>query len=93
MKLQDHKTTKLMLEKLRSLDENIYLNSLGNEEHLIQLGYYDKQINWLPFFIAIVLVYKKLGTKQTLFTTIVAIIALQIKQQTLSKWFSAFAPL
>jgi hypothetical protein len=40
-----------MLEKLRSLDVELYLSQQPcNEEHLMLVVVLTKQINWLPFF-------------------------------------------
>ena len=73
-----------MLEKLRALDVElfVYLNSLGNETFDATWLFLTKQINWLPFFLLLLfLVYKKLGTKQTLYLFLFVAVLLVLTDQ------------
>lgn len=68
-----------MLEKIITLDKQllVFLNSFGSETFDPIWLIITKQINWTPFFLLLIyLVYRKLGTKQTLI--IVLFIALII---------------
>ncbi len=59
-----------MLEKILSLDTQlfIYLNSLGSETYDGLWLIITKQTSWTPFFLLLLyLIFKKLGTKQTLY--------------------------
>jgi len=59
-----------MLEKILSLDQQlfIYLNGLGSETYDGFWLLVTKQTNWIPFFVVLLyLIFKKLGTKQTLY--------------------------
>lgn len=58
-----------MLDKIGSLDQElfIYLNGLGSETYDGLWLLITKQINWIPLFVLLLyLIFKKLGTKQTL---------------------------
>ncbi|MFI0490859.1 phosphatase PAP2 family protein [Flavobacterium sp.] len=59
-----------MLDKILSLDTQlfIYLNGLGSETYDGLWLIITKQTSWIPFFILLLyLIFKKLGTKQTLY--------------------------
>lgn len=59
-----------MIEKLRQLDVDlfVYLNGLGSENFDAFWLTLTRQICWTPFFLLLFyLIYKKIGTKQTLF--------------------------
>ena len=58
-----------MLEKIIAIDKDllVFLNGLGSETFDPLWLFITKQSNWIPLFIFLLyLVYKKLGTKQTL---------------------------
>jgi undecaprenyl-diphosphatase len=59
-----------MIEKILSLDTEllIYLNNLGSVQYDGLWLMITKQQNWLPLFLLLLyLIFKKLGTKQTLY--------------------------
>lgn len=59
-----------MIEKILSLDTEllIYLNNLGSEKYDWLWLLITKQQNWLPLFLLLLyVIFKKLGTKQTLY--------------------------
>ncbi|KIC01796.1 phosphatase PAP2 family protein [Flavobacterium sp. AJR] len=59
-----------MLEKLQELDTNlfVYLNGLGSETYDKLWLVITNQVNWIPLFLLLFyFIYKKLGTKQTLY--------------------------
>ncbi|KIA97108.1 MULTISPECIES: phosphatase PAP2 family protein [unclassified Flavobacterium] len=59
-----------MLEKLQELDTNlfVYLNGLGSETYDKLWLVITDQVNWIPLFLLLFyFIYKKLGTKQTLY--------------------------
>ncbi|MCC9073102.1 phosphatase PAP2 family protein [Flavobacterium sp. F-65] len=59
-----------MLEKLQELDTNlfVFLNGLGSETYDKLWLVITNQLNWTPLFLLLLyLIYKKLGTKQTLY--------------------------
>ena len=59
-----------MLDKIQSLDTQlfIYLNSLGSEKYDGLWIFITRQADWIPFFLFLLyIIYKKLGTKQTLY--------------------------
>lgn len=73
-----------MLEKILSLDTQlfIYLNSLGSETFDGLWLLITKQINWIPLFVLLLyLIYKKLGTKQTLYLMLFVAILLVFTDQ------------
>jgi len=73
-----------MLEKILSLDTElfVYLNGLGSETYDGLWLMITKQINWIPFFILLLyLIFKKLGTKQTLYLLLFVAILLTITDQ------------
>jgi undecaprenyl-diphosphatase len=73
-----------MLEKIISLDKQllIFLNSLGSETFDPFWLIITKQVNWIPFFLLLLfLVYKKLGTKQTLIIILFVSVLLAINNE------------
>lgn len=59
-----------MLEKIIQCDRDIFifLNSLGSEQYDPIWLFITKQSNWIPLFLLFFyIIYKKLGTKQTLY--------------------------
>ncbi|WP_291099046.1 MULTISPECIES: phosphatase PAP2 family protein [unclassified Flavobacterium] len=73
-----------MLEKILSLDTQlfIYLNGLGSETYDGFWLLITKQTNWIPFFIVLLyLIFKKLGTKQTLYLLLFVAILLVFTDQ------------
>ncbi|WP_409417395.1 phosphatase PAP2 family protein [Flavobacterium sp. PS2] len=59
-----------MLEKLQELDTNlfVYLNGFGSETYDKLWLVITNQVNWIPLFLLLFyFIYKKLGTKQTLY--------------------------
>lgn len=74
-----------MLEKILSLDTElfIYLNGLGSETYDGLWLFITKQINWIPLFLVLAyLIFKKLGTKQTLYLLLFVAILITITDQT-----------
>ena len=66
-----------MLEKILSLDQKIfiYLNGLGSSTFDGLWLEITKQTNWIPFFLVLLyLIYKKIGTKQTLYLVLFVIV-------------------
>lgn len=73
-----------MIEKLLSLDTQllIYLNGLGSAGFDALWLAITKQTNWTPFFLVLLyLIYKKIGTKQTLFVLLFVAILVAITDQ------------
>lgn len=73
-----------MLEKILSLDTElfIYLNSLGSERFDGFWLLITKQSNWIPLFaLLLYLIFKKLGTKQTLYLLLFVAILLVFTDQ------------
>lgn len=73
-----------MLDKILSLDEKlfVYLNGLGSQTYDGLWLIITKQINWLPLFLLLLyVVYKKLGTKQTLFLLLFVAVLLLFTDQ------------
>lgn len=73
-----------MLEKILSLDTQlfIYLNGLGSETYDGFWLLITKQTNWIPFFIVLLyLIFKKIGTKQTLYLLLFVAILLVFTDQ------------
>lgn len=59
-----------MIEKLLSLDSDllVYLNGLGSTQYDWLWLLITKQLNWLPLFLVLLyVIYKKIGTRQTLY--------------------------
>ena len=62
-----------MLEKIIDLDKNlfVFLNNLGSQPFDAFWLLVTKQFNWIPFFLILLLIlHKKLGTKQVLIVII-----------------------
>jgi undecaprenyl-diphosphatase len=73
-----------MLDKILSLDEKlfVYLNGLGSETYDGFWLMITKQINWIPLFLLLLyLIYKKLGSKQTLYLILFVAILLVFTDQ------------
>lgn len=73
-----------MLEKILTLDKNlfVYLNSLGSETYDGLWLVITKQIYWIPLFILLLyIIFKKLGTKQTLYLMLFVAILLVFTDQ------------
>lgn len=73
-----------MLDKLVSLDVQlfVYLNGLGSESYDGFWLFITKQINWLPLFLFLLyVIFKKLGTKQTLYVLLSIAILILITDQ------------
>lgn len=73
-----------MLEKILSVDETlfIYLNGLGSETYDGLWLIITKQINWIPLFILLFyLIFKKLGTKQSLYLLLFVAVLLVFTDQ------------
>jgi undecaprenyl-diphosphatase len=82
-----------MLEKILTLDTElfIYLNSLGSETYDGLWLFITKQINWIPLFLLLgYLIFKKLGTKQTLYLLLFVAILLIITDQTTNLFKNGF---
>ncbi|MFV5684061.1 phosphatase PAP2 family protein [Flavobacterium sp. GB2R13] len=82
-----------MLEKILSLDTQlfIYLNSLGSETYDGLWLSITKQINWIPLFLLLsYLIFKKLGTKQTLYLLLFVAILITITDQTTNLFKNGF---
>lgn len=74
-----------MLEKILALDTElfIYLNGLGSETYDGVWLMITKQINWIPLFIVLLyIIFKKLGTKQTLFLLLFVAVLVTLTDQT-----------
>jgi undecaprenyl-diphosphatase len=70
-----------MLEKIITLDKQllVFLNSFGSETFDPIWLIITKQVNWTPFFLMLLfLIYKKLGTKQTLIVVLFVAVILTI---------------
>ncbi len=73
-----------MLDKILSLDQKlfVYLNSLGSETFDEFWLLITKQIYWTPLFLFLLyLIFKKLGTKQTLYLVLFIAILLVFTDQ------------
>ncbi len=73
-----------MLEKILSLDEKlfIYLNGLGSTTYDQLWLIITRQTSWIPLFILLLyLIFKKLGTKQTLYLLLFVAILLLFTDQ------------
>jgi len=82
-----------MLEKILSLDTElfVYLNGLGSETYDGFWLMITKQINWIPLFLLILyLIYKKLGTKQTLYLFLFVAVLLVFTDQTTNLFKNGF---
>ena len=82
-----------MLEKLLSLDTNlfVYLNGMGSETFDGLWLMITKQTSWIPLFIFLLyLIYKKLGTKQSLYLLLFVAILLVLTDQTSNLFKNGF---
>ncbi len=82
-----------MLEKIVSLDTQlfIYLNGLGSETFDGFWLLVTKQTSWIPFFaVLLYLIFKKLGTKQTLYMLLFVAILLVFTDQITNLFKYAF---
>lgn len=73
-----------MLDKILSLDQNlfIYLNGLGSETYDGFWLLITKQVNWIPFFLFLFyIIFKKLGTKQSLYLLLFVAVLLLFTDQ------------
>lgn len=74
-----------MLEKILSLDTElfVYLNGLGSEKYDELWLLITRQTSWIPLFILLIyLIFKKLGTKKTLYLLLFVAVLLTISDQT-----------
>ena len=74
-----------MLEKIKSLDTElfVFLNGLGSETYDGLWLMITKQVNWIPFFLLLLyLIFKKLGTKQTLILLLFIAVLVTVTDQT-----------
>lgn len=82
-----------MLEKILSLDTElfVYLNGLGSETYDGLWSLITKQTNWILFFLFLLyLVFKKLGTKQTLYLLLFVAILITLTDQTTNLFKNGF---
>jgi undecaprenyl-diphosphatase len=73
-----------MLDKILSFDQNlfIYLNGLGSESYDRLWLLITKQVNWIPlFFLLFYIIFKKLGTKQSLYLLLFVAVLLLFTDQ------------
>jgi undecaprenyl-diphosphatase len=82
-----------MLEKIISIDKElfVFLNGLGSETFDPLWLFITKQSSWIPLFIFLLyLVYKKLGTKQTLIVIIFVAVLLTVNNTITELFKSTF---
>lgn len=82
-----------MLEKILSIDRElfIYLNSFGSEDYDGLWLIITKQINWLPLFILLLyIIFKKIGTKQTLILIVFVVILITFTDQVTNLFKNGF---
>lgn len=82
-----------MLEKILSLDTElfVYLNGLGSDTYDGLWLMITKQINWIPLFLLLLyLIYKKLGTKQTLYLLLFVAVLIVFTDQTTNLFKKGF---
>jgi len=73
-----------MLENIIDLDKNlfVFLNNLGSEPFDAIWLLITNQINWIPFFlILIIILYKKIGQKQLLLTLVIVAVMITFSDQ------------
>ena len=73
-----------MLEKILSIDTElfVFLNGLGSEKYDGFWLIITKQTSWIPLFLFLLyLIFKKLGTKQTLYLMLFVAILLVFTDQ------------
>lgn len=82
-----------MVEKVLSLDTQllVYLNSLGSPQYDGMWLLITKQLNWLPLFLVLLyLIFKKLGTKQTLYLLLFVAVLLTFTDQVTNLFKNGF---
>lgn len=82
-----------MLDKILSLDEHlfVFLNSLGSERYDGLWLILTKQTSWIPLFIVLLyFIFKKLGTKQTIYLLISVAILIVFTDQTANLFKNGF---
>lgn len=82
-----------MLEKILTLDTNllIYLNSLGSTQYDGLWLLITNQLNWLPLFLLLLyVIFKKLGTKQTLYLLLFIALLLTFTDQVTNLFKNGF---
>lgn len=82
-----------MLDKILSLDEHlfIFLNGLGSESYDGLWLMITKQTSWIPLFILLLyLIFKKFGTKQTLYLLLFVAVLIVISDQTANVFKNGF---
>ena len=82
-----------MLDKILSLDQQlfIYLNSLGSENYDALWLIITKQTSWTPFFLLLFfIIYKKLGTKQSLYLLLFVAVLLVFTDQITNAFKNGF---
>ena len=82
-----------MLEKILSLDEKlfIYLNGLGSETYDGFWLIITKQTSWIPLFLLLFyIIFKKLGTKQSLYLVLFVSILLLFTDQITNSFKNGF---
>jgi len=82
-----------MLEKVLSLDTYlfIFLNGLGSEKYDGFWSLITKQTSWIPLFILLIyLIFKKLGTKQSLYLLLFVAILIVLTDQTANLFKNGF---
>ena len=82
-----------MLEKILSLDTElfVFLNGLGSETYDNFWSVITKQTSWIPLFtLLIYLIFKKLGTKQSLYLLLFIAILIVITDQTANLFKNGF---
>lgn len=82
-----------MLDKILSKDTEllIYLNSLGSEKYDGLWLFITQQLNWTPLFLLLLFfIYKKLGTKQTLYLLLAVAVLLTFTDQVTNLFKNGF---
>ena len=82
-----------MLEKIISIDKKsfVFLNGLGSENFDSLWLFITKQSNWIPLFVFLLyLVYKKLGTKQTIIIILFVAVLLTVNNTITELFKSTF---
>lgn len=82
-----------MLDKILALDEHlfIFLNGLGSERYDVLWLTLTKQTSWIPLFLVLLfLIFKRLGTKQTLYLLLFVAILIVLSDQTANLFKNGF---
>jgi undecaprenyl-diphosphatase len=82
-----------MVDKILALDQQlfVYLNSLGSENYDALWLIITKQTSWIPLFLLLFyLIYKKLGTKQSLYLLLFIAILLVFTDQITNAFKNGF---